>query len=486
MSDIRDRSDTTGVRGTAGIPAIEDTPGRQGMPREKLCKTVHQYNKDPLPAADMEKLQKIGEDQQRVKAYVYDRYGGIGSLGKLYPGYTIQNEMTESGLRDRLGLPSVYFYLAIFEALGDIKCQWSRTKTKLLELIKRNEGLSPEEKHYLRFLLKVGNAFEAVLSQRPVELPAQLQTTYSGLASQVDTGKLDRYLCRQVRKHYRRPEADRGPAKGLSLSAKAYRYGDGGIYVATKEKRKRIFIPLTDRNLYGRQIYIRLYPERRGIQIDVPVDVAVKQHRDHRAEVGVAFGLHTMLTTDQGHAYGTELGKLQIEHAEWIREQAKSYSRNRKANPGRKKYQARKKRSTERLHSYINHELNVFLQTEKPKVIYMAKLPGPQPQTGRSHPFNKKLDHSLSKWQRGYIRKRLEFKCREHSVEIVQVLGKDISNMCSSCGAIGIKRRAGEVMFFCSACGTELEEKTNTARNAKKRGIEPAGGTPKEAWHRPS
>lgn len=486
MSDIRDRSDTTGVRGTAGIPAIEDTPGRQGMPREKLCKTVHQYNKDPLPAADMEKLQKIGEDQQRVKAYVYDRYGGIGSLGKLYPGYTIQNEMTESGLRDRLGLPSVYFYLAIFEALGDIKCQWSRTKTKLLELIKRNEGLSPEEKHYLRFLLKVGNAFEAVLSQRPVELPAQLKTTYSQLVSQVDTGKLHRYLCRQVRKHYRRPEADRGPAKGLSLSAKAYRYGDGGIYVATKEKRKRIFIPLTDRNLYGRQIYIRLYPERRDIQIDVPVDVAVKQHRDHRAEVGVAFGLHTMLTTDQGHAYGTELGKLQIEHAEWIREQAKSYSRNRKANPGRKKYQARKKRSTERLHSYINHELNVFLQTEKPKVIYMAKLPGPQPQTGRSHPFNKKLDHSLSKWQRGYIRKRLEFKCREHSVEIVQVLGKDISNMCSSCGAIGIKRRAGEVMFFCPACGTELEEKTNTARNAKKRGIEPAEGMPIEVWHRPS
>ena len=120
---------------------------------EKICKTIHQYNKEPIPKADMQKLLEIAEDYKKVKNYVYNRYGGIGSLSKIYPGYTVQNEMTKSGLRAELGMPSVYFYLAMFDALGDIKSQWTRTKSKLLKLIAVNQNLAEEEKHYLRLLL---------------------------------------------------------------------------------------------------------------------------------------------------------------------------------------------------------------------------------------------------------------------------------------------------------------------------------------------
>ena len=76
------------------------------MPPDKICKTVHQYNKEPIPDEEMQKLLDIAEDYRKVKNYVYVRFGGIGSLSKLYPGYTVQNEMTKSGLRERLGLPS--------------------------------------------------------------------------------------------------------------------------------------------------------------------------------------------------------------------------------------------------------------------------------------------------------------------------------------------------------------------------------------------
>ena len=98
------------------------------MPPEKMCKTVRQYNKEPVLADDMQKLLDIAEDYRKVKNYVYERFGGIGSLSKIYPGYTVQNEMTKDGLRERLGMPSVYFYLAVFDALGDIKCQWTNTR----------------------------------------------------------------------------------------------------------------------------------------------------------------------------------------------------------------------------------------------------------------------------------------------------------------------------------------------------------------------
>ena len=92
----------------------------------------------------------------------------------------------------------------------------------------------------------------------------------------------------------------------------------------------------------------------------------------------------------------------------------------------------------------------------------MAKLPKPNG-VGKS----KKMNHLMSQWQRGYIRNRLTQKCKEQSVELKEVLGKDISNVCSSCGARG-KKVAG--IFLCSECGYQIEEKTNTARNVKNRG----------------
>lgn len=124
------------------------------MQKNTICKTVRQYNKEPIPKADMKKLQEIADDYSKVKNYVYQRYGGIGALSKLYPGYTIQNEMTASGLREQLELPSVYFYLAVFDAIKDIKGQWTNTKAKLLFRVNKNEGFTEKDRHYLNFLIK--------------------------------------------------------------------------------------------------------------------------------------------------------------------------------------------------------------------------------------------------------------------------------------------------------------------------------------------
>ncbi len=430
------------------------------MPSDKICKTVHQHNKDPVSDLDMQRLLDIAEDYRKVKNYVYGRFGGIGSLSKLYPGYTVQNEMTGSGYRETLGMPSVYFYLAVFDALAEIKSQWTRTKSKIVKLVNKNEDFTDEEKHYLRFLLKVSNAFDAVLNQKPVELTAALQKQYRMLAEPVDTEKMHRYISRQVRKHQVKLHTD--AADTFSIAERAYRYADHGIYISIKEKRKRVFIPLTDNNQYKCQLRIKLYPQEHRIEIKVPVNVAVRCYREYQNQVGIAVGFYTMLTTDEGHCYGEELGRYQSEYSNWIRMQTSSYRRNKEENPGRKKYLAKKKRLEEQLHSYINHELNQFLSTEKPRTVYIVKLPKP-----KAGGYNKKINYSVGQWQRGYIRKRLTQKCQEQSVEIVEVLGKDISRECSECGAIG-KKADGK--FICTVCGYQEEEKINTARNVKKRG----------------
>ena len=277
------------------------------MPPDTVCRTVRQYNKEAIPTEDMEKLQEIAEDYSKVKKYVYQRFGGIGSLWKLYPGYTVQNEMTGSGLRAELGLPSVYFYLAVFDALGDIKGQWTRTKSNILKLIGQNENLTEEEKHYLRFLLKVNNAFTAVLNQQPIKelrLPREIQKKYEALAAQADTEMLHRYLCRQVRKYHTLPyysfSGDAGKnereqkrqAVGFSIAERAYRYGDNGrekgIYISTKESRKRIFVPLTDSNQYKSQLQVQLFPEEKRLilrQWALKIKSSIKNEIQTRLEV---------------------------------------------------------------------------------------------------------------------------------------------------------------------------------------------------------
>ncbi len=426
-----------------------------------IVKTTCQYNKEPISDGDMKKLGEIAVDCNKVRNYVYQRFGGIGALEKLYPGYTVQNEMTQCGLREQLGLPSVYFNLAVFDALADIKCQWVKIKSDIATQIGRNTTLSAEEKHYLRFLLKINNAFTAVLNRRQVVLRADLQKSYEQLANAVDMAKMERYLCRQARKYHRKLYSEE--VTGFSISERAYRYEDHGIYLTIKEKRKRIFVPLTDNCRYKRQLYIKLLPEKKSLEIKVPIDVRVKKHSDYTKQVGIALGMYTMFVTDEGHSYGEQFGEYQTHYADWVREQTAVYNRNRESGTERKKYYAKKHRMEEQLHSYINMEINRFLRTEKPEIIYLPKLP-PTQASGKVREIN----YSVSMWQRGYIRKRLILKCTEQSVKVVEVLGKGIGSECSRCSKTGKKKQG---IFYCPTCGLQIEEKRNTAQNVKKRGI---------------
>ena len=52
-------------------------------------------------------------------------------------------------------------------------------------------------------------------------------------------------------------------------------------------------------------------------------------------------------------------------------------------------------------------------------------------------------------------------------MEIIEVIGKDISKECSCCGSMGQKK---DSIFICPSCGYQVDEKINAAQNAKKRG----------------
>lgn len=431
------------------------------MPSDTIYKTIHQYNKFPISETDMDKLIDIAKDYRKVKSYVYQRYGGIKSLPKLYPGYTIQNEMTKSGLRSQLRLPSVYFYLAVFEALGDIKSHWTQTKEKVLKKVSQNENFTPREKQYLRFVVRQSQYLEGVLLRKEVKFNESWEKAYQENSRDLDIDKLNKYLCRQVRKHLKKLYA--GTENGFSISERAYRYGKQGIYISTKESRKRIYVPLTDNNQYKQQLYIVLKPEEKSIILKVPIQIAVKRNRDYTNKVGLAVGMDYMFVSDKGNNYGENYTEYQYRLNNYIAAAQKRYSKNKKDNPGRNKYFAGKRKLEAALHTYINSEINKMLQTEKPETLYIPKLPQ---NSGKG--VNKQINHSITMWQRGYIRKRLVQKCREQSITVIEVFGKDISNECSRCGHMGNKNHN---IFFCESCGLELPSRVNTARNSLKRGL---------------
>ena len=442
---------------------LSDKQGRvkySEMPPNTICKTVRQYNSRPIPETDMKKLQEIAGDYRTVKNYVYQRYGGIKSLSKIYPGYTVQNEMTACGLRASLGLPSVYFYLAVFDALGDIKNQWTQTKGRIEKCIRENENLTPDDRHYLRFVMKQSHCFESILLEQKMELSEEWQKSFDEVRMGVDENRLNQYLRRQVRRHLKKMHTDTDD--GFSVSHKAYRYEDHGIYLAIKEKRKRIFIPLTDNNSYTKQLYIRIFPEEGNVVIHAPVEMKVRKHEDYHREIGLAVGIRAMFVTDEGRIYGEKYSDYQFALSEYVRDGNIRYRRNKQKNPGRKKYMAGRQRLEEALHTYINTEINRMLQAEKPTAVYLPKLP-PSSKAG----VNKKINSSVSMWQKGYVRSRLTQKCREQSITLIEVFGKDISNECSLCGAIGQK---ADDVFTCKACGAKFPERENAARNALKRG----------------
>lgn len=204
-------------------------------------------------------------------------------------------------------------------------------------------------------------------------------------------------------------------------------------------------------------------PEKKSLEIKVPIDVKVRKHTDYIKQVGVSVGMNMMFVTDEGHIYGEQFGEYQVHYAAWVRERNANYNRNRESGSERKKYYAKKRRMEEQLHSYINMEINRFLRTEKPEIVYIPKLPPP-----KAGGKVKEINYSMTMWQRGYIRKRLLLKCSEHSIKVIEVFGKGISGECSSCGETGKKK---DGIFYCPACGLQIEEKRNTAQNVKKRGM---------------
>lgn len=438
-----------------------------------MTKIVWQYS-EPLPEETMVFLREIAEDCCKVKNYVYERYSGVKNLNSLTPVYTILNEMRYCGLREQLNLPTVYYELAIADAVTNIKSSWSIVKNKVGEKITANENLSDNDRIYLRTVLKMGSVYAAVLNRQEYEMPRNA----TGL--DIDVKRLNNLLCRLTRRTLTQPKTDN--ISSFRISPNGYSYKDGVIRIVCRVPRKRISIPLKDKRTFDRQIQVHI--KDNFVALAVPIEAKVKKHQDYTNTVYIHIGNQDMFTLSNEHVYGTSLSELIYPETERLakknqerhrvytayRQNAENGNRQKTENIeannlGRHKYDSQKEKEKRRTTNFINTEMNRMFRTEKPARIVITK-----PVTkNKTKLYSKSGNRKLTRNFRGYIRERLIYKCQVNAVELVELNSKGTGRICSVCGAEG-KRQGKE--FTCESCGLRTTIALNSAKNIQQKYME--------------
>lgn len=435
-----------------------------------VTKTVWQYS-EPLPEETMTFLKGIAIDYCKVKNYVYGKYSGVKNVNNLTPVYNILNEMRRCGLREQLNLPVVYYELAIAEAVTNIKCSWGTVKNKVGECVTANENLSDDDKLYLRTVLKMNGVYAAILNHQDYEMPRNAR----GL--DIDVKRLNNLLCRLTRRYLTQPRTD--CTDSFRISPNGYSYKDGEMRIVCRIPRKRISIPLRDDRMFDRQLQIQI--RQNDVVLAVPVETKIKRHRDYTSTIYVHIGSKDMFTLSNGHIYGEALEELTSPETERLakknRERRKIYTvymqsagngDTKKAekiqanNLGKQKYDRQKEKEKIRTTTFINSEINRMLKVEKPVRVVITK-----PVTkNRTKIYSKTANRKLSRNFNSYIRERLAYKCKIHSIDLVELSSSRTGSICSACGAEG-KRQGKE--FVCESCGLKTTIALNSARNMQQK-----------------
>ncbi len=443
------------------------------MPSEStITKTIWQYS-EPLPQETMEFLRGIALDYSKVKNYVYGRYSGVKSLNMLTPVYSILNEMRHCGLREQLNLPAVYYELAIADAVTDIKCSWGIVKNKVGEKITANENLNDDDRMYLRTVLKIGSVYAAVLNHQEYEMPQNASDL------DINRNRLNNLLCRLTRRYLTVPKTEN--TNWFRISPNGYSYKDGAMRIVCRTPRKRISIPLKDDRTFDRQIQVHIRHD--FVALAVPVETKIRRHNDYINTIYAYIGSRDMLTLSNGNVYGERLEELVNPETERLarknRERSKVYTayeqnteigNRQKAenieanNLGKLKYDNQKEKERRKTTTFINSELNRMLESEKPAKIVITK-----PVTkNKTKIYVKSVNRKLARNFQSYIRERLDYKCRVHSIELIEMNSKGTGKICSACGAEG-KRQGKE--FWCESCGLKTTIALNSAKNIQQKYI---------------
>ena len=432
---------------------------------------------------DIEEIREIARRYQSAKNYFYSRYSGIKSLNKIDSHRKeIRDVLVKEKICDMFGLPARYWKIALDEVISNIKSNWSNTKERIKVAITNNKNLSKEEQHYLRYILKSNELLYSILNREDFK-------ELKGLSEIEINNDRKPYLLNLLRRYVRKyknkiPKSTDLRSFQIDADMYEYIYKEDGLYIeiAGLKPRKRILFKLKDHYRYRGNLNIILDKHDNFIKIHKGLSVETKiLDENHSNIVGVDKGYTKMLSCSNGIEYGTELGRLLSQRTEELNEKnkirnklyalAKKYTEegnDKKAqnilknNLGYKKKDRQTRKFKARAESYINHEINVFIEDSKPREVVKEDLTfTAKKRDKKSKAYNRKM----SQWVKGVLDKRLEYKLQYSGIKVTDINASYTSQVCNKCGRFGIRDND---LFTCPHCGT-MDANINASKNILKR-----------------
>jgi len=431
-------------------------------------------------------LEELFKNYQSDSNYIYSRFSGIKSLNilRFRTIRQILKDEKDSGKLINIKLPGHYFQRCLNSAIGNIKTSWNITIKQVRKKI-QNKDLTDIEKHFSMIILKNQNILYQVLVEKPsYEKLIYLKefNKYKKIYSncKIRYKYIKAIISRYVRKYKPTISRKKNPTS-LKVANTLYSFNSNTLKIQGLLRGKRIEFLRSSDKLYNSEATLKIN-KKQQIEIHFFKKVKNKSIKNNKI-IGIDKGytdlFHSSTGTNNKYGIGfrskiinkinkdslkkanrnyywslyyTSIKNNDIDKAQNILKYNLGYI---KRNNFMYKFKEYKK-------LLINNAINLMLQKEEPGIIVVEDLSW----VSKSNKYiNKKLRNELSQWDKGYIQKRLEFKCYEKGIKIVEVNPAYTSQICHKCNKIG--NRKGE-SFSCDECGS-YDANYNAAINIKNR-----------------
>ena len=477
----------------------------------------------PLTEAKRSAIGQIISKSVDAQNFFLKSFSGVRSVLLSNSPRSLRDKYVKEGLPaelSKLGLQDRQWKMSLEKAFETISSTRSITEEAVREALKRSQ-FSHEECHLVRYLLKRPELLQLTLNGEikaaQVLLLGQSKHAHFNPSLREALGGMnqDRVFL-WLRRRYR--EAQAKNQKPMIRKKRTYHL-DPDMYsfiqsaersyvaIASLKARKRILIPLTNRNLtekdFSGNIKVVLRHDgkvevHRSINSVVKIPIPQSSNSNNKPRItavdkGFTDLLHSTSGQKHGVGYGVKMagwsdslqktysGRARMHslvkglekrvaslgndpiHRKERKRLSKDISRIQKNNLGSLKVTHKGEFIKKEVQKEIGTAVHLLFKSEPIEVLVLERL-----DFDGSSKYGKRTNRLLKTWHKGHLQDALVKTAKMNSVQLEEVNAAYTSQLCRSCDAVDAKNRKGD-QFACVHCGHKDDANFAASLNIRDR-----------------
>ena len=389
----------------------------------KVTRIAYSYR---LNAGKFTALAEQARRLWRVRSLVWQRYGSVAGAG--LRDRTVRDQWMSDGTADTFGVLANPWKETVRDAMADIAGNREAAKVKVRRAVGRHAATEVERKRLFGVL-------------------------------KVDRWADDRYLCRQMRKHW--PRGKNRTHNQIVVRADQFRTftliegGDVWLAVPSLDRGRRVAIPLNTTVAPAGTLRLILRGGRVEVhyQIDA-ADIPSSQRPCGTATVGVDKGYTEVVTDSDGSHHGSDLGVLLTAESDRLKERNRRRAKlrsvaNQAAQRGNRAKAARitrnnlgtikRDRQATRWQAQVRTETFTAVHAVVDKAATVVAEDLTKPFAGRKR-LSKNMNRRLAAWTKGVTAEALKNVSERRGSALVLVNAAYTSQVDPASGSLAVRR----------------------------------------------